>query len=136
MQERAQWNALKVTSAELQQLKDDAKDDILRISASRRYHSFCSNGPYLEECFNLFVAKIFLREANFTDGSPNDQADVKGIVKEKSKKHTPVVGADLFGRCSRYEMEYHCKGSKKYRQCSPSNEPSTIRTNTVYGHTD
>ena len=38
MQERAQWNVLKVTSAELQQLKEDAKDDILRNSASRRYY--------------------------------------------------------------------------------------------------
>ena len=38
MQERGQWDILKVTSAGLQQLKEDAKDDIFRNSASRRYY--------------------------------------------------------------------------------------------------
>ena len=38
MQERRQWDALKITSAELQQLKEDAKDDIAANSASRRYY--------------------------------------------------------------------------------------------------
>lgn len=38
MQERGQWDALKITSAELQQLKEDAKDDITANSAARRYY--------------------------------------------------------------------------------------------------
>ena len=38
MQERGQWDALKITSAELQQLKEDAKDDIATNSAARRYY--------------------------------------------------------------------------------------------------
>lgn len=38
MQERGQWSILKVTSAELQQLKEDAKDDILQNAGSRRYY--------------------------------------------------------------------------------------------------
>ena len=38
MQERAQWDILQVTSAELRQLKEDAKDDVVRNSVSRRYY--------------------------------------------------------------------------------------------------
>lgn len=38
MQERGQWDTLKTTSAELQQLKEGAKDDIARNAASRRYY--------------------------------------------------------------------------------------------------
>ena len=38
MQERHQWDILGITNAELQQLKEDAKDDVMRNSASRRYY--------------------------------------------------------------------------------------------------
>ncbi|MCJ1369214.1 hypothetical protein MMC20_000424 [Loxospora ochrophaea] len=38
MQERGQWDLLNITSSELQQLKDDAKQDVIQNSASRRYH--------------------------------------------------------------------------------------------------
>ena len=38
MQERGQWDILQITSAELQQLKEDAKDDIAQNAASRRYY--------------------------------------------------------------------------------------------------
>lgn len=38
MQERGQWDILNITSIELQQLKEDAKDDVARNSVSRRYH--------------------------------------------------------------------------------------------------
>lgn len=37
MQERGQWDGLGITSAELRLLKEDAKDDVVRNSASRRY---------------------------------------------------------------------------------------------------
>jgi len=38
MQDRAQWDALKITSSELQQLNGDAKSDLHQYSASRRYY--------------------------------------------------------------------------------------------------
>ena len=38
MQERAEWDVLKVTSAALQQLKEEARDDVIRHSRSRRYY--------------------------------------------------------------------------------------------------
>lgn len=38
IQERGQWDMLKITSVELEQLKEDAKDDVVRKSASRRYY--------------------------------------------------------------------------------------------------
>ena len=38
MQDRGQWDVLKITSAELQRLKEDAKDDIAQNSASRKYY--------------------------------------------------------------------------------------------------
>ena len=38
MQERAEWDILKVTSAALQKLKEEARDDIIRNAGSRRYH--------------------------------------------------------------------------------------------------
>lgn len=38
MEERGQWDKLKITSAELQQLKEDAKYDIIQNAASRRYY--------------------------------------------------------------------------------------------------
>lgn len=38
MQERGQWEILKINSAELEQLKEDAKVDIIQNAASRKYH--------------------------------------------------------------------------------------------------
>ena len=38
MQERGQWDVLGINSSELQQLKEDAIEDVLRNSASRRYY--------------------------------------------------------------------------------------------------
>ena len=49
MQERGQWDTLKITSAELQQLKEDAKDDIASNSASRRYYWTLSVPRYSQE---------------------------------------------------------------------------------------
>ena len=38
MQERAQWDVIGVSRFELDRLKEDAKNDIVRNAASRRYH--------------------------------------------------------------------------------------------------
>ncbi len=38
MQEQEQWDVLEITSSELQQLKEDAKQDVLQNSATRRYY--------------------------------------------------------------------------------------------------
>lgn len=38
MQEREQWDILEITSSELQQLKEDAKQDVIQNSAARRYY--------------------------------------------------------------------------------------------------
>ena len=38
MQERGQWDQLGVSSSELTQLKEDAKEDVIKYSASREYY--------------------------------------------------------------------------------------------------
>lgn len=38
MQERGQWDLLRITSHDLQQLKEDAKEDFVHNSASRKYY--------------------------------------------------------------------------------------------------
>ena len=38
MQERSQWDTLGITSSELEQLKNDAKDDVAQNSVLQRYH--------------------------------------------------------------------------------------------------
>ena len=85
---------------------------------------------------DLLVVKVLLREANFADGSPCDQTNVKAVIEDKGKQHISVVGADLSSRHSRHETQNHGKSSERNEYCCLSNELHTIATNAGHGYGD